>query len=344
MAQRVTMKMIAEACSVSRNAVSLALAGKKGVSAKTSEQIRQTAISMGYVLDPELSRIGRRLGRVGKEEGIRAEIPFLVPLVDGQDPEGTLFFMKMCSDHARRCNYHVVPYFTGPGHYSVKRVQEIWKARGINGVLLFNPNDLDWEHTEEFDWENYSWVTFSETMQRPLLHRLNWNFRSAITTCFDKLLVAGFQRIGLVMQERYDEIIGHAGMAAHTLHQDRVSSYERVPWLRHRYRIHTEEGKHELAAWLRKEKPDAIVGHRECLESLCQLGYDIPGDVAFADWRLHEGAQGKVAGIMPAFEMMGRVAVDMLISQMEHSFRGIPEYPTVTYIPGKWEDGETLPR
>jgi len=338
------MQTIADACGVSRNAVSIAIrGGKKGVSEETAKRIRAKAEELGYVPDPELSRLARRLGRARNHEGIKAEIPFVVPLPQGQ-PKGTSdFFLKICEAYALKNGYGLRPYSTGPEHYSVDRVQQIWESRGVQGVFIFNPFDGDWSQTGEFDWNRFSWVTFSETVHNPMLHRLNWDFRAALDVCFSKLREKGYQRIGLVMQHRYDEVISHAGLSANALHWDRVPSRERIPWLRHLYMLNTPEGEQELSAWLKTAKPDAIIGHKDCLPVLKKLSLRVPEHLAFACWRLQEPLVGQVAGILPAFATMGRVAVDMLVGQMEHQVRGVPENPILTLIEGDWNEGETAP-
>jgi len=338
------MAAIAEACGVSKNAVSYALKeGHRGVSAATAERIREKAREMGYKRDPDLSRLARKLGRAHQPEGIQAELPFVVPIPAKEKIGKPLFFMEMCQAHAQRNGYHLKPYYIGPDHYSVARVQQVWESRGIQGVLMFNPSDPYWEALDPFDWDRFSWVTFSETMQDPRLHQLNWHFRQALDLCFLKLRQKGYRRIGMVMQEYYDSIIGHAGMCAVTLHHDRVPKKERVPWLRHRYRLDSPEGTQELSEWLQKVNPDAIVGHNQCLSLLQQLGMGVPEEVAFVDWRLQTEQVGKVTGILPAFATMGRMAIDLLLSQVEHQVKGIPEHPVLLLIEGEWQEGATAP-
>ncbi len=340
--KRVTMQTIADACGVSRNAVSIAMrGGGKGVSTATADRIRAKAEELGYIPDPELSRLARKLGSSRKHEGVRAEIPFVVPIPEGCPDDGSHFFMDMCRPFALKQGYKVTPYFTGLNHYSVARVQQIWESRGVKGVLLFNPFDTEWDHTEQFEWDRFSWIIFSESVHDPLLHRMNWDFRSALDTCFFQLQQKGYQRVGMVLQKRYDELVGHAGLAADAIHRDRTPTKDQVSWLRHLGLIGAEEGRNALRAWLKKEKPDAVIGHGACKDVIQQLGYRIPEDIGFADWRLDQDMVGEVAGILPSFASMGRIAVDLLLSQVEHQITGIPEHPVLTLIEGHWVEGQT---
>jgi LacI family transcriptional regulator len=50
------------------------------------------------------------------------------------------------------------------------------------------------------------------------------------------------------------------------------------------------------------------------------------------------------AGIYQNSEVIGKAAVQLLISLIHHNERGIPAVCRETLVEGRWQDGSTLPR
>ncbi|GEM_PF-984488 len=343
MKKRITMQSIADACGVSRNAVSIALrGGEKGVSQATAKRIRDKAEELGYVPDPELSRLAKRLGERKRKEGIRGELAYLVPLIEGKERGEGMMYQEICQEQARRLGYRLVPYYCGLGQATPQQLQQVWQNRGVQGVMVFSPflRELTGENT--FDWDAFSWVACSDSLQSPLLHRFNWDFREAVTLCYEKLFENGYRRIGLVMNDTYDRLVGYAGTGAHALYQARCPKQDQIPRL-----AAVEMGNPAMRlelfqGWLEAWTPDAVIGLSDTEEDLRSLGYRIPEDIAYATFRLRTHELGKIAGVLPGFETLAKTAIELLVSQVDHQVKGLPQHPLRTLVEGEWRDGSSV--
>ncbi len=337
------MQMIADACGVSRNAVSVALrGGGKNVSEATGARIRAKAEELGYTRDPELSRLARRLAQNKTKGGVRGEIPFLVPVPKGYQPESSLMYQGMCKDAARRMGYQLEPYFCGPDFHSPKRVQQIWRSRGIRGVLMFSPFLEEMTGEWAIHWDAFSWVLFSETMNTPMFHRINWDFKASVLVCYQKLREKGYRRIGLIMADGYDSKIGHGGTAATAIHHQYCKPTERVP------RLSSNDASPQtkpsvIEKWVERSQPDAVIALDDVLPVIQRCSSKTNTTLGFASFRLEKEHAGLIAGVMPGFETLAKTAIELLVGQMDHNVKGIPKHPLLTHVEGEWMEGPTAP-
>jgi LacI family transcriptional regulator len=98
-----------------------------------------------------------------------------------------------------------------------------------------------------------------------------------------------------------------------------------------------------LTAWLKQEKPDAVLTDIcELPEYLAAAGYLVPQDIGHAALSVLDGHAD--AGIDQNSREIGRAAVQTLISLINHNERGIPAIPREVLVAGRWVDGATLPQ
>ena len=100
----------------------------------------------------------------------------------------------------------------------------------------------------------------------------------------------------------------------------------------------------KLAAWLRKHRPDAIIGtfddnFRVWLKG---LGYKIPRELALVSLSLPLGDRYH-AGIYQRSPTIGARAVDLLIGALNHNESGLLDMRQVLQIEGEWRSGISLP-
>ncbi|HEU5396985.1 MAG TPA: hypothetical protein VFV81_07450, partial [Verrucomicrobiae bacterium] len=104
----------------------------------------------------------------------------------------------------------------------------------------------------------------------------------------------------------------------------------------------TEEDERLLRSWLDQQRPDAILTDVGELRDLLQrVGAAVPRDVGLAALSVLDGNAD--AGIDQNSEEIGRVAVQLLISLINHNERGIPHICREVLVEGRWVDGKTLP-
>lgn len=103
-----------------------------------------------------------------------------------------------------------------------------------------------------------------------------------------------------------------------------------------------DEDRQALKAWLNANRPDAIltdVGELRGL--LSDVGCKVPKDVGLAALSVLDGNAD--AGIDQNSIEIGRAAIQLLISLINHNECGIPKICREVLVEGNWVDGTTLP-
>ena len=98
-----------------------------------------------------------------------------------------------------------------------------------------------------------------------------------------------------------------------------------------------------LLGWLKREKPDAIITPAADViaGTLKSAGWRIPDDIGLA--LLACPAPGDPhSGVYQNGRLIGALAVDTLISQVERHERGLPGQATTLMVEGQWNEGGTL--
>lgn len=75
--------------------------------------------------------------------------------------------------------------------------------------------------------------------------------------------------------------------------------------------------------------------------TLAKVGYEVPSDMGLAAFSVLDG--GADADIDQNSREIGRAAVQMLISLINHNERGIPEMCRELLVEDRWVNGSTLP-
>jgi LacI family transcriptional regulator len=74
---------------------------------------------------------------------------------------------------------------------------------------------------------------------------------------------------------------------------------------------------------------------------LHDLGLQVPRDIGLIqyEWRADHD---QWAGMDQRNDLVGKAALDMLISMIHHHERGVPDHPRATMIGCHWVDGSTV--
>ena len=158
---------------------------------------------------------------------------------------------------------------------------------------------------------------------------------------FENIWNKGYRRIAYVTT-RDTTIKGTRFSAGFLLGQLKAGAKVRLYPLLMSDQKNLKEDQRQLTSWLRKTKPDAIFTDCPGLHRvLASCGYQVPKDIGLAAASVLDGDAS--AGIDQNSKEIGKAAVQLLISLINHNERGIPEICRELLIEGRWLDGDTLP-
>lgn len=96
-----------------------------------------------------------------------------------------------------------------------------------------------------------------------------------------------------------------------------------------------------LKRWIRKYKPDVILCEDVNIRGLLEeWGMSVPEDVALAHLALGPDTP-EWSGMKIDGSFLGAACVDLLLSQIQHNQRGIPEHAYEMLLRSRWVRGTT---
>ena len=202
------------------------------------------------------------------------------------------------------------------------------------------------------DWSRLSAVKIGCFPRTPALHGVSDNHGGMLKLAMRRILASGYERVGLVVTQAWDDVADQAWTSGFHFEQSRMAAATRVPvlrfatarqdWKLRPAHQHSSEDD-AFAKWYRTYRPEVIVGLSPAiLSKTVRLGLSIPRDVAYVDLCLERADTG-VAGVRQNGEVAGEVATAMLVAQIQQNLFGLPAVATSTLVDGTWVDGASLP-
>jgi len=344
LAQRVTLRDIAERAGVSHVTVSRVLRNDPSISAKRRAAVAKIAEEMGYRPDPALAALATyRYAR--QAHRIQSALAWVNRYEDPKQWRrfGELYaYWVGAQKAAERFGYHLEEIIWSPTE-PVKRLEKILETRGVRGILV-PPHHFPLEWVG-FDWNKFSVVRFGMSVRNPDVHAVTSDQLRAVVMAMEKIRQHGYERIGLIVPSDFDRHLGgnYVGgfFAAHEL----FDLGHLVPPLATEMAMYVHQpakAKEALARWLQKRRPDAVLATVAAIpEMLKEIGIRVPQDLAVAGNSILDLPLD--AGINQNSEMIGRIAVETLISQINLNERGQPVAPCRILVESSWQDGKSLP-
>lgn len=305
----------------------MGLRGHPLVNQATRERIEKKAAELGYSLNPIASAFLQQV-RSGKSVPPRANIALLM------EPYGRSIPLKALNqgmfDRAQQLGY-TLDNLNIEEHNDAS-LTRVLSARGVLGVII-GPM-LGKRDCFSLDWSKFAAIAFGYSMVKPELHRVVPNHAQILRTAFEKCRARGFRRVGLALTEESDARSNRLWSSCFLGLQRQLSEKEQVhPFLFPANRYTASN----LARWLRREKPDAVIFHyqrliRDHAEALTGRFSDLFCAV------LDRLPKDTVPGIDQRFNSCGAQLTDLLSLQILHNERGVPEQPTTTMVNGIWVD------
>jgi DNA-binding LacI/PurR family transcriptional regulator len=338
--QRVTIYDIAKRLAISHTTVSLALRNHHRIPEHRRNEIKKLAAEMGYAPDPALSRLASQRFRPVKIKNALAWF-------NHWDKPENLFkqkefqlYWRGAKQAAKRFGYSLEEIKWSQG-VSARRCEQILLARGIKGILLPpHPSVPNWA---DFDWNKFSVIRFGMSVPNPDSHLVTSDQLRAVVMAVKKISEYGYRRIGLVVCEDYDRLLGGSfiGGFASSQHFFRLPVLPPLLTDRAIYLDQPAQAQTKLQHWLEKNRPDAILtAVAQVVPMLQALCCRIPEDLAVAGTSLDVPVD---AGIDQHSEAIGRMAVELLVSQINLNERGEPRDPSRLLVEARWRDGKSMP-
>ncbi|MBE7157255.1 MAG: LacI family DNA-binding transcriptional regulator [Rhodospirillales bacterium] len=342
--KRVTHRDIARLAEVSHVTVSLALRGHRSIPAATRERIERIAAEIGYRPDPALSAlmIYRRGAKPSSYQGTLAWVNNYRENPDDLRAHFSRYFLG-AKQRCAELGYQLEEFRMVDLDLNYKRLSKILRARSIQGVLFPPQGRLRHISKSAFDWEDFSAVAFGFSLQRPQLDAVtNAQYRTA-RIAIRKLRSLGYRRIGFVAVERAIEQTDQNFLGGYLVSQRNFPPLESLP-------IHLVGRKSEAGeraaflAWFRESEPDVILMVTAvAIHWLREVPAEVRRGCGYALVDVADDDQ-ETSGMNQNNLLIGRTAVDVLISKIHANERGIPTVPKRILIEGRWVEGKTAPR
>ncbi len=334
---RITLRDIAQQLKVSHTTISRALRNDLQISKTTREHVQNMAREMGYKPDPMLTA----LAQYRQSRNITPVAAELAWINHWPDPKKLRMFKEFDSywkgafEEADRCGFRLEEFTLKDA--SLERLGKIFRARNIRGILLPPHGDFAPDY-RQFDWDDFCAVRFGHSIPFPHAHLVSSDQLTDGMIAFENMWENGYRRIALVTSYKVQTRFSAGFMFS----QIKLSPDLRLPALVFNQQ-RCEEDKERLKAWLKANRPDSILTDvGELRQVLSEVGWRVPGDVGLATLSVLDGNAD--AGIFQNSEEIGKVAVQLLISLINHNECGIPKICREVLIEGEWVNGRTLPR
>lgn len=336
-----TVRQIARACGVSPATVSRALSNSPLLTGETRERVQDTARNMGWAPNP-LSSIYMAHLRSTKTPSYRATLAYLLPY---DDPALYVDYHKRhckgAHERAASLGYRLEVIWLREFKYDLKKVGNFLKSRGIPGVII-NSGELASEAFADFDWDSFAASSWGFSLENPHLHHSGFYYVHGMRTLLAKLQEYGYTRTAMIISEDNNHFSGHAMLPVfnycekHPRPGEWFKSYPLRSWHSNRAE------RKKIQTWLKKYRPEVVIGETISWEAIEEMGWKVPDDIAFVspNW---SGVWPHVGGIDHLPEVIGAHSVELVTDQLTRNERGIPRHPKLILNEGCWRDGVSIP-
>ncbi len=287
----------------------------------------QVAKEIGYHPDPLFSSLASQRTRQRRD---RLDIAY----IHADDAKAGTLSIEEVSEAAESLGYRaqaIIPAELDSG----PRLMDVLYHRGYVGVII-GPVRTSL-HAVILNNRHLPMVCCGRIEQLPL-HTVQPDITDSLRGTWAKVSAAGYRRIGAAIcmhKPRVEDDLDRLGAALACL-QD-IPASRRIPPLTSALR---EDDA--LIAWFKKHRPDAIIGFSvRQYYVLRDAGIDMDS-IGFASLHIG-GGDRRFTGMEEANGKVASEAVHMLNQFIRRRDVGIPAEPLHLLIPGRWNEGLTLP-
>ncbi len=316
------MRDIAEKANVSVATVSRAMRNDPRQSQATRDRIQKLILDLGYSPDPFISAwVSKRWGRVERELGTIAWITIQAGRISWDE------FKSGAEARARQLGYRLEEFKLKNVDDNIASLNRILISRGIGGVCIA---PLPEKGGLALAWENFACATIGHSLEEPHLHRVSPDQSQGMELALQKLLAAGYRKIGLCLDRRVNIKVNRHWQARALLFAEEHPDCRLSTLM-----VDKSEPADVLDRWFRRVRPEVIVGSAGFVQGWARkLGIEVP--IVLLSWTPDE----RCAGVDERRAELGGAAVDLVIEQLRRNERGVPAVPKLVLVEGVWRESE----
>lgn len=336
MAERISLRKVAEVASVSRTTVSLALRQDPSIPCTTRSRIQKIAQELGYSHNQYLSQTMSHIRRVSSHGEV---VGFVQARSRGAFHRPVQQALRGFRQQLEMQGYHLQPLQQGKDFDDSASLNRILETRNYRGV--FTPSFEAQTLFADVDLTKLAMVVFGPSpapSNKP--HRVVADLRHALMEGITQLRKRGSQKLGLVLVRNDDSLFG---VGAEVIWRS-ITLYvpgDAAPELL----VMDEWDPEAFLKWFAEHRPDCLLASRGCpAQVLLEDGVEVPGDVQVAQIDLPDPESISCSGINLHHEQHGTMAANFLISLLSSNNLGIPQYAYRISVDPEWVDhGTTRP-
>jgi LacI family transcriptional regulator len=335
-----SIRQIARVAKLHPATVARALRNDPRITETTRKRIEALAKKMGYRPDPELAAMMTRV-KASRPHSYQESFAFIAMNAGILESYGMKRLFQGACAQAERFGYKVEVFFLDDLESNMRRLSSVLIARGIRGVMfqpLFDSTPL-----QEFEWKKFASVSLGAPLPQFSIHCARPSHNNMMTMAMQKVIGAGYQRVGFFITEDASYWTNHEWESAFLFQQLHFPPTQRIPILKLPETVVEVEPQltRILQTWVEKYQLDAVISMCGLHRHLRRMGKKVPQDVAYVEL-YYQDYLGNVSGIEQQVENTGAAGVDLLIGQIHRRERGIPQHPKTVLTDSQWLQGNTL--
>lgn len=336
----VTMRDVAARAKVSVATVSKSLRGAASIPPQTRAAVAKVAEELGYRTHPFVSALMQaRRQRTAPSQPPPLAFITAYATADAWKKMPTPFLPMVFAGAKQRAEergYPLSHFWLHQDNMSNRRLSEVLHARGVRGILL--PPLPRPEMQIDLVWSYFSVVSVGAPLARPIFNCMSNDHYQSMQVAMQACWQCGCRRPGFAADRWVNQRIDRRWEASFAIAREQHAFGREIPKL-----FYEQWDPDVVARWIKREKPDVVfsVFSEAQLGQLKDRGLRIPRDVGIVSLSVHKD-DSPLSGIRQHAKLMGAVAVDQLIFQVERNETGIPEHPITLTMKGSWNAGRTL--
>lgn len=329
------MKDVAALAGFAPATVSLALRNSRALPQATRDAIWVAARRLRYQRNPLVAALmATRRGNRPVEQHTALALVTSHPAHDPWRAQRTFTELAQgAEDRAAGLGYQLEEFSLCAAGMTGGRLRQVLRARNIHGLLI-NPLPHN-ERNLALDVSDFAVIGLGASIQSPTIERVSNDHFQSILLAMAECHRLGYRRVGLVVSREMSERLENRWLSGYLLAQHRLEPAGRVAPL---MPPATSEIFDALPAWVRREKPDAVIFGWFDLPYQMRLPRSL-GLVALSVYHL----AGPLSGIFQDSRAIGAVAIDHLIARIQNSNFGPDATARLHLQQGRWVPGQTAP-